>query len=136
MEGKFLILKLSILSLILTTNLFAITVLFSKGSLRFEERVDKSKVEEKKVESISRNCTPLTMEDLEKNDYITTHHINTNVIICQKDVKAVEDMEIVFNFGGFTIIKKGRIVYENDSFIRFRNLDGTIEQIYKDGRLE
>ena len=131
-----MILKLSLLSLILSTNLFAITVLFSKEALRFEESIDKSKVEVKEVDSVARNCIPLSIEDLEKNEYITTHHINTKVIICQKDVKVVEDMEIVFNFGGFTIIKKGRILYENDSFIRFKNLDGTIEQIYKDGRLE
>ena len=29
---------------------------------------------------------------------------------------------------------KGKIIYENEEFIRFKNLDGTIEQIYKDGR--
>ena len=29
---------------------------------------------------------------------------------------------------------KVKIIYENEEFIRFKNLDGTIEQVYKDGR--
>ena len=36
----------------------------------------------------------------------------------------------------FKIEKKGRIIFENNEFIRIKNLDGTIEQIYKDGRLK
>jgi hypothetical protein len=32
------------------------------------------------------------------------------------------------------IEKKGKVILENSEFIRIKNLDGTIEQIYKDGR--
>ncbi|MFV7791181.1 hypothetical protein ACNO6Z_10065 [Aliarcobacter lanthieri] len=102
--------------------------------MKYEEKVDKSKLILKEVDSVSRFCEPLTLVDVENNEYITTHHINKNVIVCQKDVKLVEDNEVVFNFGGLKIVKKGKIIYENSEFIRFRNLDGTIEQIYKDGR--
>ena len=63
-----------------------------------------------------------------------THHINKNSIVCEKSVRSTENNEIIFNFGGVKIVKKGKIIYENEEFIRFKNLDGTIEQIYKDGR--
>ena len=62
--------------------------------------------------------------------------INKNTIICEKDVKGLENEGIVFNFGGLKIEKKGKIIFENSEFIRIKNLDGTIEQIYKDGRLK
>jgi len=131
-----LTLRLSFLVLILNSYLFAIPVLITTTALKYEQRVDKSKLVLKEVGSVSRFCEPLSLEAIEKNSYITTHHINKNVILCTKDVKLVEDNEVVFNFGGLKIVKKGKIVYENSEFIRFRNLDGTIEQIYKDGRLK
>ncbi|QKF59951.1 hypothetical protein ACN2EN_10005 [Aliarcobacter lanthieri] len=127
-------LRLSCLFLIVNSYLFAIPVLITTVPLKYEEKVDKSKLILKEVDSVSRFCEPLTLDDVENNEYITTHHINKNVIVCQKDVKLVEDNEVVFNFGGLKIVKKGKIIYENSEFIRFRNLDGTIEQIYKDGR--
>ncbi|RBQ29757.1 hypothetical protein [Aliarcobacter vitoriensis] len=127
-------LRLSSLFLLLNTYLFAIPVLVTTVPLKFEEKVDKTKLILKQVESVSRLCQPISLEEIESNEFITTHHINKNVIVCQKDVKLVENNEVIFNFGGLKIVKKGKIIYENSEFIRFRNLDGTIEQIYKDGR--
>ncbi|RBQ31338.1 hypothetical protein ACNSOS_04760 [Aliarcobacter vitoriensis] len=127
-------LRLSFLFLLLNTYLFAIPVLVTTVPLKFEEKVDKTKLILKQVESVSRLCQPISLEEIESNEFITTHHINKNVIVCQKDVKLVENNEVIFNFGGLKIVKKGKIIYENSEFIRFRNLDGTIEQIYKDGR--
>jgi hypothetical protein len=53
-----------------------------------------------------------------------------------KDVRKSDNQSIIFNFGGVKIEKKGKIIYENKDFIRIKNVDGTIEQIYKDGRLK
>jgi hypothetical protein len=53
-----------------------------------------------------------------------------------KDVKKSDNESIIFNFGGVKIEKKGKIIYENKDFIRIKNIDGTIEQIYKDGRIK
>ena len=53
-----------------------------------------------------------------------------------KDIKKYSEETVVFNFGGVRIEKKGKIIYENNDFIRIKNLDGTIEQIYKDGRIK
>lgn len=129
-----MILRLSFLLLILASKLLAITVLVTKNPIKLEEKIDKSKLVEKDVEVLKKSCEPLTLQDLEDNIYVTTHYINKNSIVCKNSVKIFEDDGIVFNFGGFNIVKKGKIIYENDEFIRFKNIDGTIEQIYKDGR--
>lgn len=134
MEERFLILKLSFLVFLLNINLFAISVLVSKVAINFEEKIDSSKVVVQNVDEINKFCTPLTLSQLQNKEYITTHYINRNTIICIKDVKKYENESVIFNFGGVKIEKKGKVIYENSEFIRIKNLDGTIEQIYKDGR--
>ena len=131
-----MILRLSFIVFILNLNLFATSVLVSKNSIAFEEKLDSSKVSVQDVSDINKSCIPLTLQDLETEDYITSHHINKNIIICTKDIKRYEAETIVFNFGGLKIEKKGKIIYENKDFIRFKNIDGTVEQIYKDGRIK
>ena len=135
MEEIFLILKLSFVFL-LNINLFAISVLVSKESISFEEKLDDTKVAIKNVAEINKSCVPLKLSELQNSDYVTTHHINKNTIICSKDVKKYENESIIFNFGGLKIEKKGKVIYENKDFIRIKNTDGTIEQIYKDGRIK
>ena len=134
-----MILKLSLLCLLLSVNSYAISVLIAKESINFEEKIDSSKLIVQNVSDISKACIPLKLSDIQKQDYVTTHFINKNTIICQKDVKDYKDYKdtgVVFNFGGVKIEKKGKIIYENDEFIRIKNLDGSIEQIYKDGRIK
>ncbi len=130
-----MILKLSFVFL-LNVNLFAISVLVSKKSISFEEKLDSSKVTVQNVTEINKSCIPLKLSELQNTEYITTHHINKNTIICTKDVKKYENESIIFNFGGVKIEKKGKVIYENKDFIRIKNNDGTIEQIYKDGRIK
>ena len=131
-----MILKLSFVVFILNINLFAISVIVSKESINFEEKIDNTKVKIQNVDEINKTCIPLQLIQIQKEEYITTHYINKNTIICLKDVKKYEDESIVFNFGGVKIVKKGKIIYENNDFIRIKNIDGTIEQIYKDGRIK
>lgn len=134
MEGIFLILKLSFLCLFLNINTFAIDVLISKDAIKFEEKINASKLKLQNINEINKACIPLRLDEIQNEEYISSHYINKNTIICQKDVKKQNDEGIVFNFGGLKIEKKGKIIYENNEFIRIKNLDGTIEQIYKDGR--
>ncbi len=129
-----MILKLSFLCLFLSINTFAIDVLISKDAIKFEEKIDASKLKLQNINEINKACIPLTLDEIQNEEYISSHYINKNTIICQKDVKKQNDEGIVFNFGGLKIEKKGKIIYENNEFIRIKNLDGTIEQIYKDGR--
>lgn len=129
-----MILKLSLLSLLLYMNMFAVNVLISTDSIAFEEQIDSNKVKLQNVSEVGKSCIPLKLTQLQNEKYITTHYINKNTIICMKDVKKYENESVIFNFGGVEIEKKGKVIYENDDFIRIKNLDGTIEQIYKDGR--
>lgn len=131
-----MILKLSILVFLLNINLFAVSVLVSKVAINFEEKLDSSKVVAQNVAEINKSCTPLTLSQLQNEDYVSTHYINKNTIICIKDVKKYENESVIFNFGGVKIEKKAKVIYENNDFIRIKNIDGTIEQIYKDGRIK
>ena len=132
----FLILRLNIIVFILNFNLFAANVLVSKSSIGFEEKIDNSKVMIQDVSEINKSCVPLSLNDLEKENYVTSHYINKNTIICLKDVKKHEIETVIFNFGGLKIEKKGKIIFENKEYIKIKNDDGTIEQIYKDGRIK
>ena len=136
MEEIFLILRLNLIVFILNLNLFAASVLVSKSSIGFEEKIDNSKVAIQEVSEINKSCVPLTLNDLEKEEFVTSHYINKNTVICLKDVKKYEGETVVFNFGGLKIEKKGKIIFENKEYIKIKNSDGTIEQIYKDGRIK
>ncbi len=136
MAENSLILKLNFLVFLFSIELFALDVLISSKTIAFEEKIDTSKVRIEDVSEVNKFCIPLKITDLEENSYVTTHHINKNTIICLKDVKKGDNESIVFNFGGLKIEKKGKIIYENKDFIRIKNSDGTIEQIYKDGRIK
>ena len=88
------------------------------------------------VPSVSKTCIPLTLNQVRNNEYRTTHYINKKAIICQNDVEIYKNESVIFKFGGLEIEKKGRIIYENDKFIRIKKENGKIEKIYKDGRLK
>jgi len=117
-------------------NLQAMSVLVAKEPIMFEEKLSPSKLKLINVSSIKKACIPITLAQIQNNEYKTTHYINRNSIICQKDVEVYKDEAVVFDFGSIQIEKKGKIVFENDQFIRIKKADGTIEKIYKDGRLK
>lgn len=129
-----MILKLSLISIILLSSLFSLDVFVAKKSFGFEEKLELSHLELINLDKLNKNCIPISLKDLEKGEYLTRHYINKGSVLCKKDFKLLENNEVVFNFGGLKILKKGKIVYENKDFIRFKNLDGSIEKIYKDGR--
>lgn len=129
-------LRLSLFILFTFTNLQAITVLIAKESIKYEEKLSTSKLRLVNVNKIKKSCIPLTLSNVQNNEYRTTHYINRNSIICQKDVKIYENNSVLFNFGALQIEKKGQIIFENDKFIRIKKDNGKIEKIYKDGRLK
>lgn len=129
-------LKHSILLILLSIHSYAITVLVAKQSFAYEEKLSKAKLRLINVNKIRKSCVPLTINDINENDYITRHYINDGSIICKKNVKLYKKESVTFKFGALEIEKKGRIIYENDDFIRIKKADGTIEKIYKDGRLK
>ena len=77
-----MILKLSFLCLFLSINSFAISVLISKEAIKFEEKLDASKVRLQNVNEINKACIPLKLSEIQNNHYLTTHYINKYTIIC------------------------------------------------------
>lgn len=131
-----MILKLSFLAILLNITLEATSVIVAKEAIKLDEQIVASKIRVQNSANVNKSCEPISLNDIQNEIYIAKHHINKNTIICKKSIKQFSDETIVFNFGGLEIERKGKIIYENKDFIRFKNLDGTIEQIYKDGRLK
>lgn len=130
-------LKLKVLLLIFFSfNSYAMMVLVSSESIKYEAKIDASNVKQKNILKIKSSCKPLSLKKLQKYTYISTHYINKGSVICERDVQKFENTSVIFNFGGIQIEKKGKIIYENDKLIRMKNLDGTIEKIYKDGNIK
>jgi len=129
-------LKLSVLIFFLTTNLFGISVLISKEAIGYRQKVKTSNLRLINVSKVEKACVPLTLNQIKNYEYRTTHYINKKVIICQNDVEIYKKESVIFNFGGLQIEKSGKLIYENDDFIRIKKENGKIEKIYKDGRLK
>lgn len=130
-------LKLSLLlSLLFFTTLNAITVVVAKKQIAYQQKIEESYLEVKNVNALNKNCMPLSLQQIKDNNYITTHFINTGSIICKKDVTLSTQNSVRFNFGAIEIETPGKIIFENDEYIKIKKLDGSIEQIYKDGRLK
>lgn len=129
-------LKLSILIFFLTTNVFGISVLISKEAIGFRQKIEPSNLRLVKISKLNKACIPLTLNEVQNNEYRTTHYINKKSIICQNDVVIYKKESVTFNFGGLEIEKSGKLIYENDDFIRIKKENGKIEKIYKDGRLK
>jgi len=136
MEEIFLILKPSILFLLLTSNVLAISVLVTKNSIGFEQKINTSELRLMNIPVLKKACIPVKLKDIQNNEYISTHYINSGSILCQKDLRLYKKESVIFNFGSLEIETKGKIIYENDEFIRIKKEDGEIEKFYKDGRLQ
>ncbi len=72
--------------------------------------------------------------DLKKNKYYAKHYIAKNKPLCLKDVYIPEINKVKFRFGNLEIEKEAELIKETKSYIKIKNLDGTIEKIYIDGR--
>lgn len=129
-----MILKLSSIILLLTLNSYAITVLVTNSALKYEELIDKGKLKVLNVSSLKKACIPLKINEIKTNKYVTAHYINKGSILCRRNVKEYKDNGVVFNFGSIQIEKKGKILQDNDKFIRIRKPNGRVEKIYKDGQ--
>ena len=71
---------------------------------------------------------------LKKNKYFAKRYIKKNKALCAKDVFIREMTKVNFRFGNLEIEKEAELIRETKSYIKIKNLDGTIEKIYTDGR--
>lgn len=128
-------LKKFFLFLFLTTNIYAIDVLVSNSRINFNDEITLKKVSVGKVDKVKKFCIPLTLEDFEKNRFLAKHYIRKGLVLCRKSVKLYKKNSVVFNFGSIQIEREGKLIYENDEYIKIKKTNGKIEKIYKDGRL-
>lgn len=124
------------LLILFSSSLIAQDVLTALKDIKFKEKVTKESVVLKQVNSVSKNCIPLSLQQLENESYTASHYIFKDSIICVNDVIKYEKESVVFDFGTLQIEQEGKIIYENDQYLRIKKLDGTIEKIYKNGKIE
>ncbi|MFA9373513.1 MAG: hypothetical protein ACERKK_05075, partial [Poseidonibacter sp.] len=94
-----MILRLSLLITLFSLNAFALKVLVSKESINYEEKLKTSDVKMINIQSLVKACNPLTLKQLSNNEYVTTHYINKDSVICLKDVKIYKKESVIFRFG-------------------------------------
>lgn len=102
----------------------------------YKAKVSLQDLQVKKVATAYKRCTPITLEELSKHVYVTTHYVIKGSVMCTKDVEIFNRESVVFDFGGLQIEQEGKLIYENDNYIRIKKNDGQIEKIYKDGRIK
>jgi len=76
----------------------------------------------------------LDIRILKKNKYFAKHFIAKNKPLCAKDVYVPKINKVTFRFGNLEIEKEAELIRETKSYIKIKNVDGTIEKIYIDGR--
>jgi hypothetical protein len=131
--NKFIIIYFSIFSILLAQK--NVVVPTTLKPINYKKMVNSENSTLKKVTK-NRFCKKkyVDIEKWQKNKYRTKRYIPKNKPICLKDVYIPSSKKIKFNFGLLEIERDGEIVKETDSYIRIKNLDGTRETIYKDGR--
>jgi len=128
--------KLIIVAIILigTINLnSSILVIKASKDIQYKSIVNSSVVHLEYVEHIKPTCTPITKDEILSFKYRAKQILKTNRIICKKDLYIPQENRVIFKFGTIEIEKDGKVIKETKKYIRFRNIDGKIEKIYKDG---
>lgn len=129
-------LKVFILLFFLSFKLFAIDVLVNKKDINFKEELSASKLYKTSVNNVRKYCTPLSIKKFQEKKYRASRYLKKGTVICTKDVYEDKNNKILFNFGAIQIEKPGKIIFENDEYIKIKRSDGKVEKIYKDGRIE
>ncbi len=129
-------LKFSITALffIFISKLLAYEVIVSKEDMSFRTQLTPENLEIKDIKQLPENCIPLKLEELKNNKYLSSKFIKKSQIICKDDVKKIVKKSVIFNFGSIQIETDGKIIFENDEYIRIKKDNGKIEKIYKDGK--
>ncbi|NVJ52303.1 MAG: hypothetical protein HWD90_01320 [Campylobacteraceae bacterium] len=127
---------LFILLAILSSKLFAINVIIAKEDIHFNNFITLEMITMGNVQSVKRNCIPATIDDFKAKKVQATHYMKRGYVLCKDDIKEFNQKSVLFDFGAIEIEKNGRIIFENDDYIRIKKSNGDIEKIYKDGRIK
>jgi len=127
--------KIGFLICFLPFALFATVAPVARGNINFKEKITKYNLVLKNIIKIHKHCVPFNIDNLKKGTYTAKHYIRQGSVICTKDVQKYNKKSVLFNFGSIEIEKEGKIIFENDKYIKIRKQNGKIEKIYKDGRI-
>lgn len=127
--------KLILLLLISTHSLFAIEVVITRSKINYHEIISLSKLAVSDVYKVKKNCTPLQISDFKSKKLLASRYLRKGTILCTKDIEEYKKSSVLFNFGSIEVERPGKVIFENDEYIKIKRVDGEIEKIYKDGRL-
>ncbi len=114
-------------------NTQAQMILISQKNINYKEVINKNNLGYIKLDK-KINCTIFDIKLLQKDKYQAKHFIFKGKEICVKDLKKVQENSIQYDFGNMIIQRSGKVMSENDSYVKIKNTDGSIEKIYKNGQ--
>lgn len=115
-------------------TLFSKELIVAKENIPYKKEITPDNLALINSDKIPPNCLPITLEELKKDKYRTKKFIKEKKVICKDDIETDVEKSVIFKFGSIEIETNGRILFENDEYIKIKKSDGTIEKIYKDGR--
>ncbi|PLY10416.1 MAG: hypothetical protein C0626_05405 [Arcobacter sp.] len=122
------------LTIISVLKLFSTEVIIAKIDIPYNIALSPSNVAILQLDNIPKDCKPITIAELKKEKYFTKKYLQKEKIICHDDLKKENNNKVIFSFGSIEIETNGKILYENDDYIKIKRDNGKIEKIYKDGR--
>lgn len=117
-------------------NLYSIEVVVTTSKINYKETISPSKLSTKEISSVRKYCIPMKISDFQKEKYTAKRYLKKGTVLCTRDVESFSKNSVLFKFGTIEIETPGKIIYENDKYIKIKRADGEIEKIYKDGRLQ
>ena len=129
-------LKSLFIVILFSANLYSIEVIVTNSKINYKELIDIKKLSSANVLSVKKFCIPVTLSELNENKYISKRYLRKGTVLCKKDITLYKKKSVLFNFGVIEIEKQGKIIFENDEYIKIKRIDGQVDKIYKDGSLQ
>ncbi|WP_428027004.1 hypothetical protein [Arcobacter sp.] len=115
-------------------KLFSVDVIVAKIDIPYKNLITPSNIFLAQIEKVPEDCKPITIAELKKEKYYSKKYLQKDKIICHDELERESQNKVIFNFGSIQIETNGKIMYENDEYIKIKRDNGKIEKIYKDGR--
>ena len=118
---------------IILINLNSTEILVSKNNINYKQLLD---VDNLKLINIPNEirCTTFDKDLLKTNKYQAKRFIYKGRSICYKDVQKIVINRVKADFGNIEIQRNGKIISENNDYVKIKNYDGKIIKIYKNGQ--
>ena len=118
---------------IILINLNSTEILVSKKNINYKQLIDINNLELVNISNDIR-CTTFDKNLLKTNKYQAKRFIYKNRSICYKDVQKVVISRVKADFGNIEIQRNGKVISENNDYVKIKNYDGKIIKIYKNGQ--